>query len=409
MLKILKNFKKKDWLLIIICVLLIAFQVWLDLKLPDYMKEITVLVQTEGSKIGDILIQGGYMMLCAFGSLASAIVVGYLASLISATFSKNIREKIFDKVESFGMEEINKFSTSSLITRTTNDITNIQMLISMGLQVLIKAPIMAVWAVLKILNKNFTWSAITGGAVIILLITVITLMIVVIPKFKIVQKLIDNLNGISRENVTGIRIIHAFNAEKYQEDKFEDANDALTKTQLFTQKTMAILSPIIYLVMNLLALAIYFVGAKMINDALMVNKISLFSDMVVFSSYAMQVVISFLMLALIFIMYPRASVSASRINEVLNTKAKIKDGKFDNIKYMMDEAKLLEKSGNFSEAIKLYKEVIVILPDSSKAYEAIANIYRSQNDVDGEKDILKKAISNCSKNEDFKNRLKELN
>ncbi len=329
MLKILKNFKKKDWLLIIICVLLIAFQVWLDLKLPDYMKEITVLVQTEGSKIGDILIQGGYMMLCAFGSLASAIVVGYLASLISATFSKNIREKIFDKVESFGMEEINKFSTSSLITRTTNDITNIQMLISMGLQVLIKAPIMAVWAVLKILNKNFTWSAITGGAVIILLITVITLMIVVIPKFKIVQKLIDNLNGISRENVTGIRIIHAFNAEKYQEDKFEDANDALTKTQLFTQKTMAILSPIIYLVMNLLALAIYFVGAKMINDALMVNKISLFSDMVVFSSYAMQVVISFLMLALIFIMYPRASVSASRINEVLNTKAKIKDGKFD--------------------------------------------------------------------------------
>ena len=328
MFKLFKNFNKKDWLLITICVILVAFQVWLDLKLPDYMKEITVLVQTEGSKMSDILMQGAYMLLCAFGSLLSAVVVGYLASLISATFSKNIREKIFNKVEAFGMEEIKKFSTSSLITRTTNDITNIQMLISMGLQMIIKAPIMVIWAILKILNKNFTWTMITGGAVIVLIVTVVTLMLIVLPKFKLVQKLIDNINNLTRENLTGIRIVRAFNAEKYQEDKFEEGNDTLTKTQMFNQRMMSIMSPIIYLVMNMLTLAIYFAGAKLINNALMADKISLFSDMVVFSSYAMQVIMAFLMLAMIFIMYPRAAVSANRINEVLDTEEKIKEGNF---------------------------------------------------------------------------------
>ncbi len=326
MFKIFKNFTKKDVFLIFICILLIVFQVWLDLKLPDYMTAITKFVQTEGSKVTDVLKQGGYMLLCAFGSLASAIFVGYLASMISATFSKNLRKKLFENVESFGMEEIKRFSTSSLITRTTNDITNVQMFISMGLQMLIKAPITAAWAIFKILNKSWQWSAVTGGAVIILIITVVILMITVLPKFKIVQKLIDNINSLTRENLTGIRVVRAFNAEKYQENKFELGNDKLTKTQLFNQRTMSILSPIMYMVMNVLTLSIYMIGAVLINNAFMANKIGLFSDMVVFSSYAMQVIMAFLMLAMIFIMYPRAAVSAERINEVIETESNIKGG-----------------------------------------------------------------------------------
>ena len=329
MLKLLKNFTKKDYLLIFICVILVAFQVWLDLKLPDYMSEITILVKTEGSQMSDILEQGKYMMLCAGGSLVSAIFVGYLSSFISATFSKNIRKKLFEKVQNFSMEEINNFSTSSLITRTTNDITNIQRFISMGLQLLIKSPIMAVWAVFKILNKSWQWSALTGAAVFILLICVVVLIIVVMPRFKRVQKLIDNINGLTRENLTGIRVVRAFNAEKYQEDKFEVGNKDLTDTQLFNQRAMSAMSPVMYLIMDLLTLSIYFVGAYLINAANMLDKITIFSNMVVFSSYAMQVIMSFLMLAMIFVMYPRASVSASRIAEVLDTETKIKDGKID--------------------------------------------------------------------------------
>lgn len=327
MLKLLKNFTKKDYLLIFICVIFIVFQVWLDLKLPDYMSEITVLVKTEGSQMSDILEQGKYMMLCAGGSLASAVLVGYLSSFISATFSKNIRKKLFEKVQNFSMEEINNFSTSSLITRTTNDITNIQRFISMGLQLLIKSPIMAVWAIFKILNKSWQWSALTGAAVFILLICVTFLIIVVMPKFKRVQKLIDNINGLTRENLTGIRVVRAFNAEKYQEDKFEVGNKDLTNTQLFNQRAMSAMSPVMYLIMDLLTLSIYFVGAYLINAANMLDRITIFSNMVVFSSYAMQVIMSFLMLAMIFVMYPRASVSASRIAEVLDTETKIKDGK----------------------------------------------------------------------------------
>ena len=352
MFKLLKNFNKKDVLLILTCLILIVFQVWLDLKLPDYMSEITKLVQTENSAITDILIQGGYMMLCAGGSLIAAIIVGYLASLISATFSMNTRERIFDKVESFGMEEIKLFKTSSLITRTTNDITNIQMFISMGLQMLIKAPITAVWAILKILNKSWQWSAITAVAVLVLISMVIVLLVTVFPKFKIVQKLIDNINGLTREHLTGIRVIRAFNAEEYQEDKFQQGNDILTKTQLFNQRMMSIMSPIMYLIMNLLTLSIYFVGSSLIKNALLADKVNLFSDMVVFSSYAMQVIMSFLMLAMIFIMYPRAAVSAERINEVLQTDTKIKDGKFD---------KKTKKTGEIE-----FKNVSFKYPDSEE-------------------------------------------
>lgn len=329
MFKLFKRFSKKDWCLIFVSFLLIVFQVWLDLKLPDYMSEITMLVRTEGSSITDILIQGGYMMACAGGSLLSAIIVGYLASYISAGFSRSITKSIFTKVENFSMEEINAFSTSSLITRTTNDVTNIQMFISMGLQMLIKSPIMAIWAVIKILNKSMTWSILTGIAVLVLFVMVIVLLITVFPKFKIVQKLIDNINGLTRENLTGIRVIRAFNAERYQEDKFAVGNEKLTNTQLFNQRMMSIMSPVMYLIMNLLTLGIYFFGASLISNAGMLDKLTLFSDMVVFSSYAMQVIMAFLMLAMIFIMLPRASVSAERINEVLDANTHIKNGKFD--------------------------------------------------------------------------------
>lgn len=326
MLKLIKNFSKKDILLAFFSFALIFLQVWLELKMPDFMSEITVLVQTEGSKMVDILTNGGYMLLCAFGSLLSAVAVGYLISNLAAKFSMITRKKLFEKVQNLGMHEVKQFSTSSLITRTTNDITQVQMFIAMGLQLLVKAPITALWAITKILNKNLQWSILTGVAVVLLLTMIIILMSIVLPRFKIVQKLIDKINGVTRENLTGIRVVRAFNAESYQMDKFNDANNRLTNQQLFNQKTFAIMSPVMYLVMNGLALSIYFVGANLINSALMVDKLKLFGDMIVFSSYSMQVIMSFLMLAMIFMMLPRAEVSAKRINEVMDTEESIKDG-----------------------------------------------------------------------------------
>ena len=326
MFKLLKKLRKKDFLLILVCAGLIVFQVWLDLKLPDYMSEITQLVQTEGNTMSEILTAGGKMLLCAFGSLAAAVIVGFFASYIAATFSKIIRKDIFEKVENFSEGEVKKFSTSSLITRTTNDVSQIEMLVAMGLQLIIKAPITAIWAVSKILGKSFTWSAVIGGGVLILLLTLTFLMIVVLPKFKIVQKLLDKINGITRENLTGIRVVRAFNAEDYQEKKFEETNSKLTKIQLFNQRTFGIMQPIMYLIMYFSTLAIYFIGAYMIDASLMSEKVGIFGDMVVFSSYGMQVIMSFLMLAMIFIMYPRAAISADRINEVLDEEFAIKDG-----------------------------------------------------------------------------------
>ena len=326
MLKLIKNFEKREWLFVLVSVFFIVGQVWLDLKMPDFMSKVTILVQTEGSKMSDILINGGYMLLCAFGSLVLAILVGYIVANLSASFSLKIRKKLFNKVEELSLSEIKMFSTSSLITRTTNDITQIEMFIGMGLQMLIKAPITAVWAITKILNKSWQWSVITAIAVVILLSVIAWLIIIVFPKFKIVQKLIDKLNGVTRENLNGIRVIRAFNAEDYEEDKFEEVNTKLTNQQLFNQKTFAIMSPIMYLVMNSLTLAIYFVGAYLIKDAMMIEKMSLFGDMVVFSSYAMQVIMSFLMLAMIFMILPRAQVSASRINEVLEIEVSVKNG-----------------------------------------------------------------------------------
>lgn len=350
MTKLLKEFNKKDYFLVLVCTLLIIFQVWLDLRLPDYMSEITKLVQTEGSKMSDILSQGGYMLLCALGSLISAFIVGYLTSYISATFSQKIRKTLFSKVQSFSMEEIKKFKTSSLITRTTNDITNIQMFISMGLQMIIKTPITAVWAILKILGKNYRWSIATGVAVVVMLSVIGTLMLIVLPRFKIVQKLIDNINDKTRENLTGVRDIRAFNAEKYQEDRFEDANQKLTNTQMFNQRMMSIMSPTMYLIMNLLPLSIYIIGAGLINNAGMFDRLNLFSDMVVFSSYAMQVIMAFLMLAMIFVMYPRASVSADRIKEVLDTETKVCDGTFSSDTKLMGEVEFKNVSFKYPDA-----------------------------------------------------------
>lgn len=331
MLKLIRNFTKKEWALMFISALFIIFQVWLDLKMPDYMSEITQLVQTEGSSLNEILTQGIYMLLCAGGSLVSSMIVGYFVANLAAQFSMKVRKKLFDKVENLSMHEVKMFSTSSLITRTTNDITQVQMLIAMGLQMMIKAPITAIWAITKILNKSWQWSAITAVALVVLLTTIGCLMIIVMPRFKIVQKLIDKINGVTRENLTGIRVIRAFNAEQYQEDKFEETNTKLTNQQLFNQKAFAILSPVMYLVMYFLTLAIYFVGAYLIKDARMSDKISLFGDMIVFSSYAMQVIMAFLMLAMIFMMLPRAEVSAKRINEVLDVDISVKNGTLKEI------------------------------------------------------------------------------
>ena len=326
MIKLLRNLRKKEMLLILISCVFIFISVDLELKMPDYMATITKLVQTEGSKMKDIITNGGYMLLCALGSLICSIVVGFLISYIASKFSMNIRSKLFNTVEDLDMEEIKEFSPSSLITRTTNDVSQIEMLLGMGLQLLIKAPITAVWAVTKILNKNMSWSIITAVSLAILLVTLIIISLIVVPKFKIVQKLIDKLNNVTRENLTGIRVVRAFNAENYQENKFNEVNTSLTKQQMFNQKTFAIMSPMMYLVMYFLTLSIYFVGAYLINDASFSSKIGLFGDMIVFSSYAMQVIMSFLMLAMIFMMLPRAQVSAKRINEVLDKKVKLKEG-----------------------------------------------------------------------------------
>ena len=329
MIKLLKYLGKKQWTIIALCFIMIFGQVWLELKIPDYMSEITVLVQTEGSQMIDIVRNGAYMIACSVASLIDSIVVGYIISNVSAIFSKQIRKNLFDKVGNLAMNEVKNFSTSSLITRTTNDITQIQMFIAMGLQLMIKAPITAIWAITKILGKSSQWSALTGASVAILLGVIAVIIIIVMPRFKIVQKLIDKINGVTRENLTGIKVVRAFNAEEYQQTKFEDINDKLTRQQLFNQKMFSILSPTMYLIMYFLTLGIYLIGATLIKDALMVDKLEIFGNMVVFSSYAMQVIMSFLMLAMIFMMLPRAGVSANRINEVLDTDITIKDGKIN--------------------------------------------------------------------------------
>lgn len=314
---------------ILLSFVFIVTQVYLDLKIPDYMSKITMYVESPGHTVSDIIAEGKWMILCALGSLISAIIVGYLASKISASFSKNLRSRIFSKVESFSMKEINEFSTASLITRSTNDITQIQMVIVIGLQILIKAPIMAVWAITKIYNKGFEWTMATAVTVLILIVFVAILMLMVMPKFRMIQTLTDNINRILRENLTGLAVIRAYNSEEYRENKFDEANEELTSTQLFTSRAMSTLFPMINFSMSMLTLVIYFIGAGLINAAEMMDKYVLFSNMVVFSSYAMQVIMSFMMMSMIFIMVPRAQISAKRINEVLDTELSIKDGNIE--------------------------------------------------------------------------------
>ncbi|MGN6713601.1 ABC transporter ATP-binding protein [Anaerocolumna jejuensis] len=327
MIKILKRLNRIEWLQVIISLVFIVAQVWLDLKLPDYMSEITRLTQTAGSKMADIWEAGGYMLLCALGSLASSVAVGFFAARIAASFSQRLRSLLYDKVDSFSMAEISRFSTASLITRSTNDVTQIQMLVIMGLQMIIKAPITAVWAIAKIAGKGFEWTLATGVVLLFLIVMMAVIMALIMPKFKMMQTLTDGLNRVTMENLTGLRVVRAYNAENYQEDKFEAANESLTSTQLFTSKGMAVMMPVLSMMMSGLTLAIYWIGAYLINSAQAMDKLSLFSNMVVFSSYSMQIIMAFMMVVMMFVMLPRASVSARRINEVLDIEPVITEGR----------------------------------------------------------------------------------
>ena len=326
MLKLFKNLRRQEWGLAAVSLLFIVAQVWLDLTMPEYMADITALVQTAGSTMGEILSAGGKMLLCALGSLAASIATAVCAAKIASAFGGTLREKLFRKVQSFSMEEIGRFSTASLITRSTNDVMQVQMLIVMGLEVLLRAPVMAVWAIGKIAGRNWQWTTTTAIAVVVLLCVVGTCILFAMPKFKKMQVLTDNLNRVTRENLTGLQVIRAYNAEGYQEAKFEKANDDLKRTQLFANRVMCFLTPGIQLVMSGLTLAVYWIGAFLIQEAAMGDKLTLFSEMIVFSQYAMQVVMSFMMLVMIFILLPRASVAAKRINEVLDTEPAIEDG-----------------------------------------------------------------------------------
>lgn len=330
MFSILKYLRKREMLFMLGTILVTIVQVFLELKLPDYMNAITTTVITPGSPMSEIWRAGGMMLLCSFGGLVASIAVGFLCAKVATGFSMRLRSKVYDKVTGFSMEEINGFSTASLITRSTNDIMHVQMFLVMGTAIMFRAVIMASMAIGKIYSKSWQWTVSTAIAVLLLLLLIISLIIVVLPKFKIIQTLTDNLNRVTRENLTGIRVVRAYNAEDFQEGKFEEANEALTKTHLFTQRSMAIMGPGMSIIMNGLSLAVYWIGAYLINEAGSPDeKIMMFSDMVVFSSYAMQVVMSFMMLTMIFIILPRASVSAKRIKEVLDTKTKIVDGEVE--------------------------------------------------------------------------------
>jgi len=326
MLKILKRLRTREWLMICISLMFIVAQVWLDLRVPDYMKEVTQIVSNPGGTVRDVLAEGGMMLLCTLGSVATAVIVGFFAARVAAAFSHRLRSDVFRRVESFSMEEISGFSTASLITRTTNDITQIQLIIAIGLQVVIRAPIMAVWAVGKISTKNWEWTTLTGGLVVVMIIMIVTLMSYALPRFRKIQTLTDNLNRVTRENLTGIRVVRAYNAEGYQEAKFEEANLEFTNNNLSVHRAMQIMNPVMRLVMTGLSLGIYWIGAFLIDAALGQGKVEIFSDMVVFSQYAMQVIMSFMMLTMVFIMLPRVMVSVNRVNEVLDTEPKIIDG-----------------------------------------------------------------------------------
>ena len=333
MLRILKHLRWKEWLLVAACVVLIVGQVQLDLALPDYMSEITRLVQTEGSQMSDILLAGGKMLLCALGSMLLTVCTTFFTAQIASRFSARLRGEMYRKVVGFSNEEINRFSTASLITRTTNDISQLQMFFSFGMQSLIKAPIMAFIAVGKISTKSWEWSLLTGGVIAFVCVLLVFIMLYAVPRMKKMQTLTDNLNRITRENLTGLQVVRAYNAENYQEGKFAKANEEMTRNSQQANIAMSVMNPGMNLAMNGLTLGIYWIGAALISaiavtsPAAMMERIGLFSDMVVFMQYAMQVIMAFLMLVMIFVMLPRVTVSAGRVNELLDTKARIVDGK----------------------------------------------------------------------------------
>ena len=326
MQKLLRYINRRQWAMIAASIAFIVVQVWLDLKLPDYMSAITTLVQTEGSAMADILTQGVYMLLCALGSGVASVIVGYFAAQVAAGLAMTLRGKVFDKTLDFSLEEVDRFSTASLINRTTNDITQIQNLVAMGLQAIVKAPIMAVWAICKIAGKDWHWTAATAVAVFVLILVLAITLIFALPRFKKIQGLTDNLNRVTREQLTGIRVVRAYNAEDYQEHKFAAANDEVTVTNMTANRVMALMSPTMTLLSSGLTLAVYWIGAYLIEAADLGSRLAIFSDMVVFSNYAMQVIMAFMLLNMIFILLPRAQVSANRIWEVLSTQVNITDG-----------------------------------------------------------------------------------
>ena len=326
MLRIVRYLSKAEIGQMLVALVSIVGQIWLDLTLPDYMSDITQLVETPGSEMRDIWVAGGKMLLVSLGSAACAIVTGFIAARVGASFSQRLRSLEFNKVESFGPAEMNRFSTASLITRSTNDITQIQMFITMGLMMIVKSPIMAVWAICKIAGKGFEWTVATGIAVVVLMAAICVIMFFVMPKFKAMQRLTDNINLVARENLTGLRVVRAYNAEDYQEAKFTKANKELTDTQLFTNRAMAIMMPLMNTIMNGLMLAVYWIGAYLIDAADLTDKLTTFANMVVFSSYSVQVIMSFLLMSMVFVLWPRADVSAQRVLEVIDTKPLITDG-----------------------------------------------------------------------------------
>ena len=326
MIQLMKQLNRRQIGMFLASLVFIIAQVWLDLKMPEYMSAITTLVQTPGSAMRDILLNGGYMLLCALGSMLASMITGFFAAMLAAGLSKTLREKVFKKVMRMGSEEMDRFSTASLITRTTNDITQVQTIVSMGLQATVKAPILLIWAVLKIAGKQWQWSLATAAAVLIIMIVLMITIVLALPRFKVIQQMTDNLNRVTRENLTGIRVVRAYNAEQYQVDKFEQANTALTNTNLFVNRVMGLLNPTMTFVTSGISLAIYWIGAYLINAAAMADRLMIFSDMVAFSSYAMQVIMAFTMLTMMFIMLPRVMVSVYRINEVIDAPINIMDG-----------------------------------------------------------------------------------
>ena len=328
MKKIFKTLKTKDVFFILLCAGLIVFQVWLDMKLPKYMMEISSLLGSADVAVATIWEKGGYMLLCALGSMSSAITVGFFTAKIAAGFSMRLRTNMFSKVESFSLEQIKRFSTASLITRTTNDISQLQMVIAMGMQVLIKAPVLAIWAICEMSSTNWQCSIATGVAVALMLLTISIAVTLALPKFKKMQTLTDNINRVTQENLEGARVVRAYNAENFEKNKFEKANDALTKTSLFTGRVMSIMNPMMTFVMSSLQLSIYWIGAIVISNTALEARATVFGEIMGFSSYAMQVVMAFMMITMIFVILPRATVSARRVAEVLNTENNIADGPF---------------------------------------------------------------------------------